>query len=110
MASAGRGSRVKGAVAERALVKRFLDAGIIAEKVSRSGYSTHDVEVILGGVKFRVESKNHSNGFARLYGWLGLLKRKKAVTTPADILVLKANHQPSLAVIPLDLLIKLLKQ
>lgn len=97
MASAGRGSRVKGAVAERTLVRTFLDAGVTAEKVSRSGYTGHDVEITVGTVRLRVESKNHSNGFRRLYTWL----------KPVDILVLKANRQEALAVLPLSRFIAL---
>lgn len=98
MASSGRGSRTKGSAAERALVRTFLDAGIVAEKVSRSGYGGHDVEVALNGIKLRVESKNHSDGFKRIYEWLA----------PVDLLVLKANHQESLVVLPLSRLIALL--
>jgi Holliday junction resolvase len=99
MASTGRGSRVKGASAERAFVRQFLDAGILAEKVSRSGYSTHDLTVTLNAVVLKVESKDHSNGFKRLYGWL----------KPVHMLIVKANYQEPLAVLRLSQLIALLR-
>ena len=63
----GKRNRQKGAEAEREVVKRLLDAGISAEKISRSGYTGHDIEAF--GAR-PAECKRRAKGWPTLRKWL----------------------------------------
>ena len=86
--------RRKGNRVERAVVHALQDCGLAAERVPLSGAARGrfggDVSVPLLGRDHRVEVKARSNGFRRLYGWLG----------EHDFLILKADP---LVVLPLSL-------
>jgi Holliday junction resolvase len=89
----GRRSRDKGARGERALVKFLRANGFAAEKISRTGYTGADLSVPLLGIKRTVEVKCRGDGFRQLYAWL----------SGRDLLVVKADHQEPLVVVPLKL-------
>lgn len=97
-------SRRKGSRVEREVVALFREHGLDAERVPLSGAQggsfTDDVEVRLGGRKLRAEVKARKSGkgFVQLESWLG----------NADLLVLKRDRAPPMALLPLPLLIELL--
>jgi len=81
-------------------VELLRSHGLEAYRVPLSGAATgfkSDVEVRLGDQTFRLESKVKSKGFSRIYKWLA----------NADFVVLKADREKPLAVIPLDVLCQL---
>ncbi len=97
----GSAPRNKGNRFERALVRLFQDAGFGAERVPLSGsvggsYSG-DISVPLLGRDLVVEAKIRSAGFKSLYTWL----------EGRDALILRANHQPPLVVLPLKLALEI---
>jgi hypothetical protein len=92
----GRRSRDKGARTERHFVRLLQAAGFAAEKCSRTGYSGHDISLPLLNRDLAVECKARSE-FATLYRWLA----------SADLLVLKADRQEPLIVVPLRLAIEI---
>jgi Holliday junction resolvase len=93
----GRASRQKGNRTERALVRYLQERGLAAERVPLSGSVRGrfggDISVPLLGVDRRVEVKVRGNGFARLYDWL----------EGNDFLIVRADRQEPLVVIPLKL-------
>ena len=81
----GLSSRRKGAEIERLIVALHHEAGLPAEKVSRTGYTGSDLRIadeFLGEVKARKTGE----GFTLLESWL----------TGADLLFLKRNRQSPL--------------
>jgi len=91
----------KGDRAERALVDLFRAHGLDAYRVPLSGSAggfKQDVEVRLANQTLRVESKVRKAGFSLVYKYL----------SDADLLVLQADRKPSLAVISLENLAKIL--
>lgn len=93
----GRGSRRKGAREELALVRLLQAAGFAAEKVSRTGYSGHDLSVPLLGVDRRSEVKVRANGFIQLYDWLN----------GADMLIVRADRRTPLVIVPWRLAVEI---
>lgn len=91
----GKPSRDKGARMERAVVAAFQDAGFCAERIPLSGAAggkfKGDVTFPLIGRDWRTECKKRANGFRELYGWLA----------DNDALIVAADRQPALAVVPL---------
>jgi hypothetical protein len=90
-------SRRKGARVELEILHRLQDAGLIAEKLSYAWKKTHDLQVDKLGT---VEIKCRANGFAQLYKWI----------VPVDVLIVKADRNIPLAVLPLATLIELVKK
>jgi hypothetical protein len=95
----GRGSRIKGQVWERALVKRFRDAMPDAEikrgMQFRSGEEAPDVEMPC----FRVEAKHHNRTNIKA------ALRQAIEAAPKGrwpIAVCKDDHQPAMATMLLD--------
>ena len=93
----GARNRRKGNRVERAIVRVLRDCGFAAERVPLSGAARGrfggDVSVPLLGGDRRVEVKSRSNGFRRLYDWLG----------NHDFLIVKADRREPLLVMPLGL-------
>lgn len=92
----GRRSRSKGLRGERAIVHMLQERGRAAERVPLSGAAggryTGDISVPVLGVDRILEVKVRANGFRELYGWLA----------ENYALVVKADRQRPLLVIPLD--------
>jgi hypothetical protein len=93
----GRASRDKGNRAERAIVKFLQAHGFAAERVPLSGSAggsyLGDLTVPILGADRVVEVKVRANGFRELYSWL----------VDRDMLVVKADRQEPLVVLPLKL-------
>jgi hypothetical protein len=89
----GRHSRNKGSRAELALMKFLQAHGFAAEKISGLYKAGPDLSVPLLGVDRQVEVKIRGRAFGALYRWLD----------GADLLVVRADRQPPLVVIPLSL-------
>lgn len=93
--SGGRAAREKGDRMERELVRLLQSRGFAAERVPLSGAARGrfggDVSIPLLGVDRRVEVKCRADGFRELYKWL----------RDADFLVIRADRQERLAVVPL---------
>jgi len=90
----GKAQREKGCRNERQLVSILRAYGIPAQRVPLSGgtsYAKGDVEAEIKGRTWRIESKVRGNGFKRLYEWL----------TGNDALVVRADRQEALVVLPL---------
>jgi len=68
-----------------------------AVKVSRSGYSIHDLDIKTDHATLRVEVKHYASGFARLYAWL----------TGRDVLIVRCDHSEPLVIMPLTRAIEL---
>lgn len=100
----GRKSRDKGARGERALVRYMQDRGFAAERVPLSGAAGgkfgSDVEIAVLGDDWRIECKTRANGFATFYGWL----------EGSDALVVRADRQEPLVVLPLRRAVQLLSK
>jgi Holliday junction resolvase len=84
-------SRRKGAREENALVRQLQDAGLAAEKISRTGYAGEDISIPLLGIARRVEVKVRSHGFQQLYTWL----------EERDVLIVRKDRSEPLVVIRL---------
>jgi hypothetical protein len=103
----GKGPRQKGDRFERQIVALFQEHGIAAERIPLSGsspfgsFSGYDLNVPLFGNDLQAECKHSANGFKTLYGWLEHGNN--------DFLIVRADRAKPLAVIPMDLLIKLTK-
>jgi len=92
----GKSQRDKGNRNERQLVNIFRAYGIDAKRVPLSGSAEGfkgDIIANIQGQAWRIESKvrGNGNGFKQLYGWL----------TGNDALVVKADRQQALVVMPL---------
>jgi hypothetical protein len=96
-------SKNKGSRYELEVVRLFQEFGLAAEKVPLSGALggkyTADVTVPLWGRDKRIECKRRAGGFKTIYGWL------------ADnfALVMRDDHCPSLAVVRLEDLARLMQ-
>jgi Holliday junction resolvase len=94
-------SRDKGNRTERAIVRALQDAAFAAERVPLSGSMRGrfggDVSVPLLGVDRRVEVKARGNGFRQLYDWLN----------GADLLIVKADRNQPLVIVPFRLAIEI---
>jgi hypothetical protein len=95
----GRKSREKGRRAELTLVHRLQDAGLAAEKSSRTGYAGSDISVPLLGRDLKCECKVRGTGFKQIYTWL----------EGADLLIVRADRSQPLVVIPFRLAIEIAK-
>jgi hypothetical protein len=82
-------SRSKGARIERHIVALHQDAGIAAEKRSRTGYVGEDLRIV-EAFSAEVKSRKTGEGFATLERWLG----------KCDLLFLKRDRQPPLVLLP----------
>ena len=96
-------SKNKGSGFERDIVNAARLHGIEAYRVPLSGAAEgfkDDIELRFGREVWRIEAKIRANGFKQIYGWKG----------EADILVIRADRQPALAVFDLDDFLLLLKE
>ena len=94
-------SRQKGDRAERQIVELFRNAGLEAYRIPLSGSVAgfkSDVEVRIGAKRLHLESKVRGNRFSMIYRWL----------LGADALVIKADRQPPLMILPLETFASLL--
>ncbi len=97
----GRGHYRKGWRFEREIVVALHEAGIDARRIPLSGAASGekcDFVVSMLGRNYKVEAKFHGMSFKRLYEWLASV----------DLLIVRSNHNPALAVMPLDLAIDLI--
>jgi hypothetical protein len=92
----GRHSRNKGSRDELALVKFLQAHGFAAEKISGMYKRGPDVSLPLLNFDRRIEVKVRARGFGDLYKWL----------SGADVLVIRADRQRPLVVVPLDFAIQ----
>jgi hypothetical protein len=95
----GRRSRDKGARTERAIVRLLQDQGVPAKKISRAWCAGADLRVPILGVDRAVDIKCRAAGFRQLYGWLD----------GREVLVVKADRQQPLVVLPLSLAAEIAK-
>ena len=93
----GRKSRAKGVRTEHQVVAWHQDAGIPAEKVSRSGYGGEDLHI--GDLKAEVKARANGNGFSTLEKWLG----------NNDVLFLKRDRQKPMVCLSWSTWIRLVK-
>lgn len=87
-------SKQKGSRAERGIVDLLRSYGLEAYRVPLSGSAIgykSDVEIRLSNQRFALESKVRSKGFSRIYQWL----------SNSDLVVVKADRQPPVAIIRL---------
>lgn len=94
----GKMQRNKGYRGEHNLVRILKESGIKAKRIPLSGateFQKGDVQI----QDFIAEVKLRKNGFKQIYKWL----------ENSDILFIKADRKPYLAVIPLELLVDLLQ-
>jgi hypothetical protein len=82
------------------VLHELQDAGLPCEKISYAYKKTHDIKVELLGREGKMEVKARANGFATIYKWL----------EPVDLLILRADRKPALAVVPIATLIELMKK
>lgn len=98
--SGGRSAPRKGTRVERELVQQLCELGLPCSRVPLSGAVggawSGDILIELGNRVHKIEVKARRE-FRTLHGWL----------TGADLLVLKADRQPSLVVLPLPLFAQL---
>lgn len=90
----GKSQRQKGYRNERNLVHIFRAYGIPAQRVPLSGatpFARGDIEAEILGEKWRIEAKVRATGFKQLYSWL----------EGNDALVVRADRQEALVVLPL---------
>ena len=96
----GRSPARKGRRIEQELVRQLLGLGLVCSRVPLSGAAggefSSDIHIELFGRVHRVECKARRE-FRTLHSWLA----------GADLLVLKADSQPPLVVLPLPLFAKL---
>jgi hypothetical protein len=83
------------------LVKLLQGHGFAAERIPLSGAAggkfTGDLSVPLLGIDRRVEVKVRGGGFKEIYRWL----------VDRDLLVIRADRQKPLVVVPLDLAVEI---
>lgn len=100
----GRFSRNKGARTERALVRLLQDRGFAAERVPLSGAAggrfKGDISVPVLGDDWLIEVKCRAEGFREIYGWLA----------GNDALIVKADRQKPLIILPLDMAAEIIKR
>ena len=98
--SGGRGPKNKGSRVERQLVRALLQLSLKASRVPLSGSVggefSGDIHVELLGRIRRIEVKARRD-FRTLHGWMAAV----------DLLMLKADRQPPLVVMPLELFVEL---
>ena len=97
----GKPSRDKGCRFERSIVNAFKANDIEAKRVPLSGAADGfkgDVLVEGKGKTYRLELKARQSGFKQLYGWLD----------GNDALVVKADRQEALVILPLSEFINLI--
>jgi len=99
----GKHSPAKGKRLEQQVTRMLRNAGLDAQRVPRSGQAggrfANDVRFTAPGFgDLSVECKAQADGFKQLYGWL----------EDADTLVVKADRQEPLLVLPLGLVIALI--
>ena len=99
----GRRSRSKGARTERSIVNALRASGIAAVRVPLSGAAggrfAGDILLPVMGRDLCVEVKARAAGFRELYSWL----------TNRDVLIVKADRQEPLVVLPLSLAAQIAK-
>jgi hypothetical protein len=97
----GRAPRQKGDRAERIVVRLLQALGLKAARVplsgSAGGHFAGDAVVQLQGRALRIEIKCRGRGFKQTYDWIA----------STDVLVVKADRQELLAVLPLKLAIEI---
>ncbi len=97
----GRSPRRKGVRVERELVQQLCELGLPCERVPLSGAAggawSGDIHIELRGRTRKIEVKARHE-FRTLHGWLA----------GNDLLLLKADRQPPLAVLSLALLAELI--
>jgi hypothetical protein len=102
--SGGAAPRRKGDRLERVLVRVLEQRGILSVRVPQSGAKggryRGDLVLPLAGRELVAEVKHHGASFRRLYAWL----RER------DLLLIKADHQDVLVVLPLQLAVEILEQ
>jgi hypothetical protein len=91
-------SRRKGNRFELAITRLLQDAGLGAEKISRTGYSGGDISIPCLGRDLTVEAKSRGSGFKQIYAWL----------EGRDALVVRADRCNALAILPLKLAVEIL--
>lgn len=98
----GKASRDKGARYEREIVNAHRAIGIDAERIPLSGAvkGSFSGDVRIAG--YTAECKSRANGFKQIYDWLE--------HDGADVLFLRADRKPSVAVLTWDTWESLLKQ
>lgn len=96
--SPGKHARSKGQRRERELVRLHQDAGVPAEKLSRTGYAGPDVR-IADAFLAEVKARASGEGFATIARWLG----------DANLLFLMEDRRPPLVVLPWAIYLLLLK-
>jgi len=100
----GRRNRQKGQEFEREVVHMFNDAGISAERIKGSGQqaSGHNDIVLthFGADGPEIECKRKSKGWSSLY--------KLINQDGVDIVALRADNEPALAVVKMSMLIDLI--
>lgn len=89
--------RTKGARVERAIVAMHHDAGIAAEKVSRSGHAGPDLR-IADQFTAEVKARKAGSGFVQLERWMG----------KADLLVLRRDRRSPLVCLRWELYVQLM--
>jgi hypothetical protein len=89
----GKRSRSKGAREELAIVKLLQRNGFAASKVSAMYRAGPDLSLPLLGSNRAVEVKVRAGAFKELYRWL----------VDRDILIIRADRQKPLVIVPLDL-------
>lgn len=97
----GMKSRRKGAAFEREVVHFHTALGLAAERIPLSGAAKGSFAGDLRLGPWTVECKRRADGFKELYSWLA--------HDDADLLVLRADRQPLLVVLPETTWLQLLR-
>jgi hypothetical protein len=82
------------------LVNELVELGLPCFRVGAAGewFGARDIHIPLLGRRLRLEVKARGGGFKQIYGWIA----------GADLLALKADRRPPLAVLPLPLRVELM--